>query len=607
MNLSHNKLRLIHPFTFMAKHNISFIDLTNNSLQSLDSNSLRLKAIANNRPAPEFLVASNPYFCDCTMEWLQRINVIDSHQRQYPRISDLDDVICQLPFARQSQFVPLIKANSSNFLCKYKSHCFALCHCCDFDACDCEMMCPENCTCYYDQTWNTNIVDCSARAYNAIPTRIPMDVTALYLDGNDTYTLTSHTFIGRKNMKWLYLNNSNIHNISNRTFNGLTYLEALHLEHNQLSTLHGYEFDSLPYLKELHLHHNRITFIQNNTFVHLKSLQILHLEYNAIVEFQTWNLNQNSKITALYLSQNLWACRCEFMEEFQDWMAVFGVFVKDADDIRCHHNATTVGPYIADFNASACNNNFTTYNSSEANKAGSRETNLLRIIPTSEVVEKYWPLLVAVPCVAILIMLLSMLLCIYRKDVKMWIYSKYGVRLFNRSRYAPETEKLFDAFVSYCKKDEAFIAQILAPELECGHPPYRLCLRYRDLPMSGYVAEAITEAIECSHRTIILLSEHFLKSEWCRFELKAAYQETLCNKNHRLLVVLLDKNSLTELDADAKMCLRAAPIIHWGDRRFWEKLRYAMPTGRGQLKPMNCSDVRASLEFKRAVNNMNNV
>ncbi len=598
MNLSNNKIRVIHQFSFMAKHNISFVDLTNNSLQSLDINAFRLKAITINKQSPEFYVSSNPYYCDCTMEWLQRINNLDTSTRQYPRIVDLEQVMCQLPFMRHNQLVPLTKANSSNFLCKYKSHCFALCHCCDFDACDCEMMCPENCTCYYDQTWNTNVVDCSAKAYNSIPSRIPMDVTALYLDGNDIYTLTSHTFIGRKNMKILYLNNSNIHNISNRTFNGLAYLEVLHLEYNQLSVLHGYEFDSLFYLKELHLHHNRIQNIQNNTFIHLKSLQILHLEYNSIIEFQTWNFNHNNKIAALYLSHNLWSCKCEFMDEFQDWLRVFGSSVQDSNEIRCIYNSSLVGTYIWEFNSSSCANTNSSLIIEESDS-----TKIVSFLPNA-LVRDYLLLIIITLCSIIIVILLIILFCIYRKELKVWMYSKYGVRLFNRSRYTPETEKLFDAFVSYCKKDEAFIAQILAPELECGHPPYRLCLRYRDLPMSGYVAEAITEAIECSHRTIILLSEQFLKSEWCRFELKAAHQETQCNKNHKLVVVLLDKNNLSELDSDAKICLRSAPIIHWGDRRFWEKLRYAMPPGRGQLKPMNCPDVRASLEFKRAVNNM---
>ena len=69
-------------------------------------------------------------------------------------------------------------------MCPYTAHCFALCHCCDFDACDCEMTCPDNCTCYHDQSWATNIVECASAGFWEPPTAIPMDATEVYLPGN---------------------------------------------------------------------------------------------------------------------------------------------------------------------------------------------------------------------------------------------------------------------------------------------------------------------------------------------------------------------------------------------------------------------------------------
>ena len=95
-------------------------------------------------------------------EWLQRINALNN-VGQYPRAMDLDSIYCRLSYGRGSRSVtPLVEASSSDFLCPYRTHCFALCHCCDFDACDCEMTCPPNCSCYHDQSWSTNVVDCSA-------------------------------------------------------------------------------------------------------------------------------------------------------------------------------------------------------------------------------------------------------------------------------------------------------------------------------------------------------------------------------------------------------------------------------------------------------------
>ena len=44
---------------------------------------------------PEFLLGYNPFFCDCEMEWLQKINQM-AHHRQHPRVLDLDNVYCKL-------------------------------------------------------------------------------------------------------------------------------------------------------------------------------------------------------------------------------------------------------------------------------------------------------------------------------------------------------------------------------------------------------------------------------------------------------------------------------------------------------------------------------
>ena len=46
------------------------------------------------------------------------------------------------------------------------------------------MTCPDNCTCYHDQSWATNIVECASAGFWEPPTAIPMDATEVYLPGN---------------------------------------------------------------------------------------------------------------------------------------------------------------------------------------------------------------------------------------------------------------------------------------------------------------------------------------------------------------------------------------------------------------------------------------
>ena len=83
------------------------------------------------------------------MVWLKSINSASTLQN-YPIVKDIESIYCRLVYTRQQTFIPLVEARNEQFLCPYKTHCFALCQCCDFDACDCEMTCPDGCNCYHD-------------------------------------------------------------------------------------------------------------------------------------------------------------------------------------------------------------------------------------------------------------------------------------------------------------------------------------------------------------------------------------------------------------------------------------------------------------------------
>jgi len=255
------------------------------------------------------------------------------------------------------QMIDLLGADSSNFLCRYKSHCFALCHCCEFDACDCEMICPHGCNCYYDSSWQTNIIDCSSNNHKVVPDRIPMDVSGLYLDGNNIDSLRPSNLIARKSLKTLYLNSSNLQFIANRTFNGLVELQTLYLHENHLRTLNGYEFLPLAQLKALYLQSNRLEQINNQTFIYLRSLEILDLSNNRLTSL---NLDlfvsighHNIRLRQLSIAHNWWSCQCSSIQTFrqilkQKFLVNGGVQISDRNQLRCYYNSTTVGPLILD-------------------------------------------------------------------------------------------------------------------------------------------------------------------------------------------------------------------------------------------------------------------
>ena len=226
------------------------------------------------------------------------------------------------------------------FLCPYETHCFALCMCCDFFACDCRMKCSEGCDCYHDQTWSNNIIACGKRGHQAVPEFIPMDATSVYLDGNDLSgpnVLNDDLFIGRKQLKSLYLNSSHVVSISNKTFNGLSELVSLHLEHNVLASLTGGEFSELTSLEQLYLHHNKLVYIAAHSFSSLDNLRTLTLHDNLLTTFPVWNFFQSGSLTELSLAGNKWTCKCEFVKKLQSTMEKYESRTKvvDASTLKC--------------------------------------------------------------------------------------------------------------------------------------------------------------------------------------------------------------------------------------------------------------------------------
>lgn len=578
LNLSNNLISKVQSYTFFKKPNLTRVELSGNQIKSLTQNSLRISTIPHDKEIPEFYIGKNPFQCDCTMQWLQQYQV--DQERNKPRLMDLDSVVCKLLYNRVTSFVLLKEATPDQFLCQYESNCFPFCHCCDFDACDCEMTCPTNCTCYHDLSWSANVVDCSRSGYvNSLPDRIPMDSTQLYLDGNDIREVGSHSFIGRKKLQVLFLNNSNVEIIHNRTFNGLKVLELLRLDNNNLSELRGYEFEGLESLRELYLQNNKITSIHNVTFMNLMELRILRLDHNRITQFSVWQLS--AALVQISLASNPWSCECEYTERFREYLQYTGPAVIDSMDIRCSNNSLVdddpdTGFLLLKDNVTTCINvvNVTNY----IEPAVSDNYTSTTIIQPRDI-QNYIPFLVISLVASFFLIVLTLIIFVYRQEMRVWFHSRFGVRLFYKSSEIEldDRDKLFDAFVSYSSKDEAFVAEELAPMLENGDPSYKLCLHYREFPVNGYISDTIVQAVESSRRTIMVLSENFIKSEWCRFEFKSAHHQVLRDRRKRLIVILLGEVPQKDLDPDIRLYLKTNPYLQWGDKLFWEKLKFALP------------------------------
>lgn len=564
-----NQISHIDPYTFFKKTRLIKVDLTVNNLQTIDRTALRLSSDVTR--LPDFYMTGNPIECDCEMTWFKSINSGSSLQNYvYPIVKDIESIYCRLVYTRQQTFIPLVEAKNEQFLCPYTTHCFALCQCCDFDACDCEMTCPDNCTCYHDSSWSKNIAECSSAGFYDLPDQLPMDATEVFLDGNILPELDSHTFIGRKNLQILHLNHSQIHTIQNKTFNGLKSLTVLHLEGNALTQLHGYEFEFLTNLRELYLEDNLLETIHNGTFKFLRSLEVLTLNGNRLMDFPAWQLAFNPLLITAQLANNLWSCDCEFISRFRAWMSVYGGKVSDAAEIECVTNEV-----VADKRLLIMGNPL------DLCLAGdSADKNPLVGSKPMLMTEDHLPLLAATLSIFAFILLISLAAFVYRNPLKVWLHAKYGLRLFQETSNDPEDGNLkhFDAYITYSPKDDAFTREVISHTLEeDGH--YNICLHHRDLMVSNpaYIADTIIQATEASKRTILVLSENFLKSEWSRFDYKSGLHQALRSSKGKLIVIMLGDVANRDIDPDLRLYLKTSHVLHWGQKNFWEKLKYALP------------------------------
>jgi hypothetical protein len=277
------------------------------------------------------------------------------------------------------------------------------------------------------------------RGHLEIPPLIPMDATTIYLDGNNfTGMLESQAFIGRKRVINLYLNGSRIEAINNQTFNGLTELEVLYLQDNVIQRLQGYEFSNLTSLIQLNLENNRLVYIDAMVFSTLVSLEEVHLAGNQLVDYPIWELKRLPHLGKLFLANNPWSCECDFIKKFQALATIERV--ADLDRVQCFSPDVEVYVDLGD------------------NVTCSDALAVTHVAGKSLLSASLAPALVTVTAVCIIVVAASLILFVFRTPLRVWLHSKYGVRILESGGCKKEPG-LYDALVSCSAKDQDFVHQ----------------------------------------------------------------------------------------------------------------------------------------------------
>lgn len=98
---------------------------------------------------------------------------------------------------------------------------------------------------------------------------------------------------------------------------------------------------------------------------------------------------------------------------------------------------------------------------------------------------------------------------------------KQTLMMKNRKSNNNEDDYRFDLFVSYSDKDREFVLDQLIPNLE-KRSEITICLHERDFQVGLSILENIIQCMDQSRCLLLVISESFIKSNWCSFEMHLA-------------------------------------------------------------------------------------
>lgn len=305
---------------------------------------------------------------------------------------------------------------------------------------------------------------------------------------------------------------------------------------------------SLPDLKELYISGNRLSKLP--AAAHLPSLNLLIIRTNRLIDFFQSDLNSFPHLTGLDGRNNNYFCSCQFVD-----------FVSKNHELLIGWSKD----YICDSPTSV-----------RGHQIDKANLPLLMCHKT---------LIVTLTCILLILGIIIILgLCYYFHVlwyVKMtcaWLKAK------RRPLKVPDREIHYDAYVSYSERDSEWVENMMLPLLENGDPQFKICFHKRDFVPGKTIIDNIIDAMETSYKTLFILSEHFVQSEWCKYELEFSHFRLFDENNDTAILVILEpieRSTVPRRFAKLRKLMNTKTYLKWPTEEeeqevFWSNLREAL-------------------------------
>nr|UYP50760.1 Tlr14 [Monopterus albus] len=332
-----------------------------------------------------------------------------------------------------------------------------------------------------------------------------------------------------------------------------TTVRSLDLSYCELDQLNMAYFEKAANLEELLLSGNKIKFIPSKW--KSPSLQSLALDGNSFGLVSKASFQDMPQLSRLRAGNNPYHCTCDLHAFIEDTTSKGKANLTDWPwNYKCYHPEALLNTVVSKYfpGQVACD---------------------IRLVITISV---------AITAAVILILVL---MC-YIFDLPWYTKATYQVI---RAKYRAHREKAtgefmtftYHAFISYSHSDADWVRDQLLPCLENDRNPYCLCIHERDFMPGKWIIDNIIENIESSRKIILVLSRHFVDSEWCNYELYFAQQRAMGKVFSDVILVVkepIDPGSLPSKYCKLKKMLSTKTYLEWPQQvgqqaLFWAQLR----------------------------------
>uniref|UniRef100_A0A8C5X5N1 Toll-like receptor 2 n=1 Tax=Malurus cyaneus samueli TaxID=2593467 RepID=A0A8C5X5N1_9PASS len=324
-------------------------------------------------------------------------------------------------------------------------------------------------------------------------------------------------------------------------------LEVLDVSGNNLK-----EFGlQLPSLKELYLSKNQLKTLPGAAPT--PNLMALSIRRNKLNGFTREEFESFKRMEHLDASDNNFMCSCEFLSFVQHEAGLAQVLVGWPDRYVCDSPLAVRGMRV-----------------------GAVRLSLM---------ECHRSLVVALVCVLVFLAILLLVAVGYKYHVVWYLRMTWAwLRAKRKPRRAPPKDVCYDAFVSYSDNDSDWVENTMVRELEQACPPFRLCLHKRDFVPGKWIVDNIIDCIEKSHKTLFVLSEHFVQSEWCKYELDFSHFRLFDENNDTAILVLLEpiqSKAIPKRFCKLRKIMNTKTYLEWPleeeqQQLFWFNLKSAL-------------------------------